>query len=201
MNPPLSQVVAGVPVMVGVLPDVAAGVQRVAERLVVGSVPEIVGRVPMVVRQVSHGDYPGSLAPRILMHQPVRPPPAYPVTALPVPAERTTPVPILAEPPGPAAPLWQLLHHGAGNAAGASRTSGPRAVARSLNSGSPSTPHPPFDNGAGTQQAGPVSFTGGPAAALPATVGWQPSARSLSVLAYGDARPTGRSPGVPALPG
>ncbi|WP_159079174.1 hypothetical protein [Plantactinospora sp. BC1] len=199
-------VVAGVPLVLEALPEVVAGVPAAAERWpkLLGTVPEIVGSVP-VVRDVPHGGRLDAPSPRLLADQPAQPAPApavpWPPVSAPAQAQPAAPVPVPLEPPTFSAPLRQPLDPGAGSAAGASRPSVPRAVARDTNPGLPSTPHPPVDSGAGTQQAGPTQSSGGQAAALPATPGWQPTTRSPSVLPGGGASPTGRSPGVPALPG
>ncbi|GAA3760909.1 hypothetical protein GCM10022225_53100 [Plantactinospora mayteni] len=203
----LPELTAGVPLVLAVLPDVVAAVPAVAERLpeLVGTVPEVVGSVPEVVGAGPDGDHSGAPPPRGLPSQPAEPPSAPAVAPPPAPpsalAQQAAPAPVPAEPPGSSVPLRQSPEPGAGGAAGPSRPSPRGADAWDIDSGFPSTPDSPVDPGAGTQYAGPTPPSAGQAAVLPGTAGSQSSTRTPSIFRYGDATPTGRSPGVPALPG
>ncbi|MGX7673415.1 hypothetical protein [Plantactinospora sp. DSM 117369] len=194
---------AGVPLVRGALPDVLGVVPEVVVRLpeLAGTVPEIVGSVPEVVGEVPRGGYSGGPSPLLLVHQPVEPSTGSAVAPPALPPALVAAVAVPAEPPRLSAPPRHSLDPGAGGAAGASRPSASRAVARSTNSGLPSTPRSPVGTDTGTQQAGPTPSSGGQTAALPAAAGSPSPTRTPSLFPYGDASPTGRSPGVPALPG
>ncbi|MFY1692571.1 hypothetical protein [Plantactinospora sp. WMMB782] len=202
-----SQVVGGVPKLLGgtvwTLGSLPEPVGSVPE--VVGAVPGMVAEVPGMVAEVPHRGFRGTPAPRVVTNQPggwaPRPGPAPLPLPLPVPAQQPTSVPVAAQPPWTPSPLWQSFHPDSEAMADPNRPSVRRAVLRTAAPGLPTTPDSPVETGALGQQAGSAQSGGGQSVALPATVGWQPPARSLSTLPHADAGPTGRSPGVPALPG
>ncbi|MDG4787420.1 hypothetical protein O7626_16010 [Micromonospora sp. WMMD1102] len=206
--------VSGVPEVSRVLPEVVGSVPKVlggtARTLgglpgLVGAVPEVVGAVPGVVAEVPYHSFRGTPAPRVVPDQPAGwapspglPPPPVP---LPVPTQQHPPVPVAAQPLWTPSPLWQSFGPASGGMPDPNRPAVRRAVLGTATPGLPSTPDSPVETGARGQQAGSAQSGGGQSAALPATIGWQSPPRSLSTLPHADTGPTGRSPGVPALPG
>ncbi|MFD0968533.1 hypothetical protein [Plantactinospora endophytica] len=200
-------VVRIVPSVVGTVPDVVGSVPDLigAVPSVMGTVPDVVGTVPELVGEAPSGRDPDSPSPRVLARQPVDPAQAHVEAQPPVPlpdlAGDTESASVLTVLPGSPASLRQLPVGDADGAAGTRRPGAVRAIAGVTDSTAPSTPYSPVDTGPGTQQAGPPPSGSGPVATLPATAGWQPAARFRSISPHGDVEPTGRWPGVPALPG